>query len=194
MATALLLVDVQNDFFPGGALGAPEGDAIIAPVNRLIAHARATGWPVFATRDWHPEDHGSFEAQGGPWPVHCVRETHGAAFHAAIELPRQAPVVSKATEQDRDAYSGFEGTDLADRLRDADIERVIVGGLATEYCVRSTVLDARDAGFAVTVVPEAVRGVEAEAGATSAALEEMRRQGAAITPLEAVLADEENGR
>lgn len=184
---ALLLVDVQNDFFPGGALPTPEGDTIVAPVNRLIETFRAESRPIVATRDWHPENHCSFEEQGGPWPPHCIQGSEGAAFKPEIELPKSATVISKADAPDKEAYSGFEGTDLAERLRDMDVSSLVVGGLATDVCVKNTVIDALNAGFDVTVVPEAISGVEANPGDSQKAVEEMKERGAAFVSVDDVV-------
>lgn len=184
---ALILVDVQNDFFPGGALATPEGDALIEPVNRLIEYAERRAWPVFATRDWHPEDHCSFKAQGGPWPPHCIAETKGAAFHPRIRLPPDVRIISKALDSGRDAYSGFEGTELEEELDALAVDRVLIAGLATDYCVKNTVLDARKAGFDVDVVREAIRGVEANEGDSQAALDEMKAAGARFISLDELL-------
>ena len=156
---ALVIVDVQRDFLPGGALAVPEGDAVIPVLNRWIDAANAAGLPIVFTRDWHPADHVSFEAQGGPWPPHCVQDTPGAAFDERLHLPDDATVVSKATTAGAEAYSGFDTTDLAAMLRERGVERVLVGGLATDYCVRATVLDALDEGFEVRVIGEGVRGI-----------------------------------
>ena len=156
---ALLLVDVQRDFCPGGALAVPGGDTIVPVLNRWIAAAEAAGVPVFATRDWHPPDHVSFEAQGGPWPPHCVAGTEGAAFHPGLALPDDAVIVSKATEPEAEAYSGFDGTDLAAALRELGVRRLWVGGLATDYCVRASALDAAEAGFEVALIPGGHRGI-----------------------------------
>jgi nicotinamidase/pyrazinamidase len=161
---ALIIVDVQNDFLPGGALGVTRGDEVIEPLNR---HARAfagAGLPIFATRDWHPANHCSFKARGGPWPPHCVADTPGAAFAPGLKLPPAAQVVSKATTTEQDAYSGFGGTDLRERLAKAGVRRVVVGGLATDYCVLNTVLDARKAGLEVVVLESAVRAVDVQPG------------------------------
>lgn len=178
MKPALLLVDVQNDFFPGGALATPEGDQIIEPVNRLIDMANERKLPVFATRDWHPEGHCSFEKQGGPWPPHCIRGTEGAAFHPDIRLPDRTAVITKAETQEKDAYSGFDETDLAERLRENEVDTVIVAGLATDVCVKNTVLDALMEDFNTIVVNEAIRGVDAEPGDRDRAVEEMKDRGA----------------
>ncbi len=170
---ALVIVDVQNDFLPGGSLAVPEGDAVIPVLNRWIDAAEQAGIPVFFTRDWHPADHVSFAAQGGPWPPHCVQDTVGAAFDERLHVPADATVVSKATHPEAEAYSGFDATDLADMLRELDIERVFVGGLATDYCVRATVLDALHEGFEVRVVEPGIRGIGAETvGKARAAMED----------------------
>lgn len=175
---ALILVDVQNDFLPGGRLAVPDGDAVIPPLNAWIRRFRARGLPVFATRDWHPPDHCSFREQGGPWPPHCVAGTPGADFAPGLELPPEVVVISKATTPEKDAYSGFEGTDLAERLRERSVRRVFVGGLATDYCVLNTVLDALKAGFEAWVIKDAVRAVDVQPGDGERALERMRQAGA----------------
>lgn len=175
---ALILVDVQNDFLPGGALAVPGGDAVVEPLNRAAALFSARGRPVFATRDWHPSDHCSFRAQGGPWPPHCVAGTPGAAFAPGLRLPPATVIVSKATTAERDAYSGFQGTGLAERLREAGVTRVMVGGLATDYCVKATVTDALAAGFAVALLEDAIRAVEVQPGDGDAARRAMRDAGA----------------
>lgn len=177
-ADALLIVDMQNDFLPGGSLGVPRGDEVIGPINRLIELFRARGLPVYASRDWHPGDHCSFAAHGGPWPPHCVAGTGGAAFSEALALPPDAVVVSKADTAEVDAYSAFNGTGLAGQLRARGVERLLVCGLATDYCVLNTVLDGRANGFEVLVAPEAVRAVEVEPGDGERALGRMREQGA----------------
>lgn len=177
---ALVVVDVQNDFLPGGALGVPDGDAVVPPLRAAAAAFAAAGRPVYATRDWHPADHVSFRERGGPWPRHCVAGTAGAAFATALELPQDAQVISKARDADRDAYSGFDGTDLEARLRAAGVDRLHVGGLATEYCVRATALDARRLGFQVVVLVNAVRAVDARAGDGERALAEMTAAGATL--------------
>ena len=175
----LIVVDLQVDFCPGGALAVAEGDDVVAPVNGLL---EITGWMKVATRDWHPADHASFEAQGGIWPVHCVAETRGAAFHPRMEAGKVEMVVSKATTRDAEAYSGFDGTTLADDLREAGIERLFVCGLATDYCVKATALDARREGFEVVVVEDAIRAVNVNPGDGKKAIEEMRAAGCAFAP------------
>src|SRR5512139_60505 len=161
---ALLIVDVQNDFLPGGALAVAEGDAVIAPLNRCIAAFARNSLPVYASRDWHPPDHCSFAAQGGPWPPHCVAGSHGAEFAAALALPADAVIISKATTPQGDAYSAFGGTDLHQRLQAGGIKRLLVGGLATDYCVLNTVKDALALGYGVVVLVRAVRAVDVAVG------------------------------
>jgi nicotinamidase/pyrazinamidase len=177
---ALIIVDVQCDFLPGGALAVAQGDRVVDPLHRLAAAMHDQGLPVFATRDWHPEVHCSFRAQGGPWPPHCVAGTPGASFPAALGLPAGTNIVSKAEQRDRDAYSGFAGTELESRLRAAGVQRVFVGGLATDYCVLQTVLDARRLGFDVVVLTDAVAAVDVQAGDGDAALVQMREAGAML--------------
>ena len=181
---ALVVVDVQNDFLPGGALAVPAGDAVIEPLNTWIARFRAAGLPVVATRDWHPPNHCSFREQGGPWPAHCVADTPGAAFAADLHLPDDAWIVSKATEPDREAYSGFEGTDLAERLKDAGVRRLFIGGLATDYCVLNTVKDALANGFAVYLLSDAIRAVNVNPGDGDRAITEMTAAGAVPVTLD----------
>lgn len=184
--SALLIIDVQRDFCPGGALAAPAGDRVVAPLNRCLDEAAAHGWPVYASRDWHPPVTRHFRDYGGEWPVHCVEHTAGADFHPALRLPTTAVIVSKGRSADRPGYSAFEGSTpdgrtLADDLRAKGIEHLYVGGIATDYCVRHSVLDARRAGFDVTVVADAIAGVDVAPGDSARALEEMRAAGAAVT-------------
>jgi nicotinamidase/pyrazinamidase len=175
---ALIVVDVQNDFLPGGSLAVPEGDRIVPVLNAYIAAFRQAGLPVVATRDWHRWDHCSFRAQGGPWPPHCVAGTPGAAFAPGLELPREAWTVSKATTAQADAYSGFEGTDLDGRLREAGVGRVFVGGLATDYCVLNTARDALALGYRTVLLVDAIRAVDVRAGDGERAIAEMKGLGA----------------
>jgi nicotinamidase/pyrazinamidase len=170
---ALLVVDVQNDFLPGGALGIAHGDAVVAPLNRLLDAWRPRGWPVFLSRDWHPADHCSFAARGGPWPVHCVAGTAGAAFAVSLRVAPTDTIVSKATSRDRDAYSALDGTPLAEGLRRAAVRRLIIGGLATDYCVRATGLDARATGLEAVVLRDAVCAVDVQPGDGDRALAEL---------------------
>lgn len=170
---ALVIVDVQNDFLPGGALAVPDGEAVIPPLSRVVAAFARDRLPIFATRDWHPPDHCSFRTQGGPWPAHCVAGTGGAEFPAALALPHDARVISKAQGPGSDAYSGFEGTDLAEQIKALKCMRVFIGGLATDYCVRATALDARRLGIDVFVLRDAVRAVNIHPGDGERALREM---------------------
>jgi nicotinamidase/pyrazinamidase len=181
VSEALLVIDVQNDFTPGGALGVPGGDAILPRINELIASGRFA--LVLATRDWHPPDHGSFVTQDppGPWPVHCVRGTHGAELHAGLDRGGIDRIVDKGQDRDTEGYSGFDATGLAQTLRDAGIDAVTVVGLATDYCVRATSLDALREGFAVTVDAAGVRPVDVQEGDGERALEEIRAAGGRVT-------------
>ena len=175
---ALLVVDVQRDFLPGGALPVPGGDRVLLAIKRYLERFERAGLLAVLTRDWHPADHVSFRAQGGHWPPHCVADTPGADFAPGLDLPASAQVVSKATRPDAEAYSGFEGTELAARLRSLGIRRLFVGGLATDYCVRATVLDALREGFEVLLLVDAVHAVDARPGDGERALQEMLRAGA----------------
>ncbi|WP_297090553.1 nicotinamidase [Thermococcus sp.] len=157
---ALIVVDMQRDFMPGGALPVPEGDRIIPRCNEYIRAFMGRGALIVATRDWHPENHISFREQGGPWPRHCVRGTEGAEF--VVELPADAVIISKATEPDREAYSGFEGTELAEILKKRGVKRVYICGVATEYCVKATALDAVKHGFETYLLRDAVKGIDEE--------------------------------
>jgi nicotinamidase/pyrazinamidase len=183
MAEALLIIDFQNDFTAGGALAVPEGDDIGGPVRRLAGHFEH----VIATRDWHPPDHASFETEGGPWPVHCVAGTPGAELHPAMEGIDVDELVDVGRERDDEGYSGFENSDLAEMLRARGVDRVAVVGLATDYCVRASAIDACREGFDVTVVEDAIRGVEVNPGDSERALEEMREAGARIATSEELL-------
>lgn len=185
---ALIVVDVQKDFLPGGALVVPNGNEVVPVLNGYIARFREHGLPVFATRDWHPPDHCSFEARGGPWPPHCVAQSEGARFASDLALPRDAVVISKATQPDEEAYSGFEGTDLEDRLRTLGARRLFIGGLATDYCVKATVSDALAAGFEVCLLRDAIRPVEVEPGDGEEAERHMEQLGAKTVTLQRVSA------
>jgi nicotinamidase-related amidase len=175
---ALIIVDVQNDFLPGGRLAVNRGDEVVPALNRYIAGFVREGLPIVATRDWHPPNHCSFQGQGGRWPTHCVRETAGAAFAPSLRLPSSALIISKGTAPDQEAYSGFEGTDLEARLRETSVGRVYVGGLATDYCVLNTVKDALQKGFAVRLLTDAIRAVNAHLEDGRRAVDEMVRLGA----------------
>jgi len=188
---ALVIVDVQNDFCPGGSLAVPEGDKVVPALNRYIVRFAAVGGPIFASRDWHPAVTRHFKAYGGVWPPHCVQETRGANFHADLKLPRDAVVVSKGMDPDADAYSAFQAEDpngmpFAAALGDHGTQRLFVGGLATDYCVKATVLDALREGFEVVVLEDAVRAVDVNPGDGAKALEEMKAAGATFATLEEV--------
>ena len=179
MSRALIIVDYQNDFArPDGALSVPAGEEIAEAIN---AHVASGDYDlVLATRDWHPADHGSFAAQGGPWPPHCVQDSDGAALHPALDTAPLDGIVDKGQDPGTEGYSGFEATELAERLREDDVTEVTIVGLATDYCVKHTALDALREGFAVRVDPAAVRGVEVEPGDSERALEELRAAGATV--------------
>lgn len=184
--SALVIVDVQNDFCPGGALAVRDGDAVIAPLNRCAALFARAGALVIATRDWHPPDHCSFREQGGPWPVHCVRGTSGAAFHPALRLPAGVLVVSKAESPAVESYSFFGEPELEQPLVERGIRRVFIGGLATDYCVKWTALDAARRGLETFVLTDAIRGVDAQPGDSARAIEEMKAAGARLATTEEI--------
>ncbi len=177
---ALLLVDVQNDFCPGGALPVPQGDEVVAELNGWIDEADRLGIPIFASQDWHPDGHISFAEQGGPWPQHCVQGTDGAAFRADLALPESVRVVHKGTDIDQDAYSAFQRTDLAAELADLGVSKVWVGGLALDYCVKASVLDAIDSGLEVALILEGTRAVNVQPGDGDKAVAEMVEAGAVV--------------
>ncbi|MDB5072489.1 MAG: isochorismatase hydrolase [Candidatus Eremiobacteraeota bacterium] len=173
---ALVIVDVQHDFLPGGALGVAEGERIFDPIDALAPRFAR----VYATRDWHPADHSSYAQYGGPWPVHCVAGTHGAAFHPRLRLENVDRVVDKGIDRETDGYSAFAATDLADDLRAHGVRRLFVVGLATDYCVKASALDARAAGFDVVVIEDASAAVNVDPGDEARALDEIRAAGAAV--------------
>jgi len=175
---ALVAVDVQVDFLPGGALPVPAGDEVVPALNRHLARFLAAGLPIVLTRDWHPAAHVSFRAQGGPWPPHCVQGTPGAAFAPGLAVPAGAHLVSKASTVELDAYSAFGGTGLDAWLEARGAHRLFVGGLATDYCVRETVRDALRLGFAVVLLLDAVRAVDVAPGDGERAVAEMLGLGA----------------
>jgi len=180
---ALIIVDVQNDFCPGGALAVSEGDRVVPALNRCIERFTDRGLPIFATRDWHPTKTSHFKAHGGIWPVHCVQGTRGAEFHPDLKVGREVVIVSKGVAADEDSYSGFEATDpsgtrLAALLRSKGVERIFVGGLATDYCVKHTVLDGLREGFKVVLLGDSIRAVNLEPHDGALAIDEMVRAGA----------------
>jgi nicotinamidase/pyrazinamidase len=176
---ALLVIDVQNDFCPGGTLAVPHGDEVVPPLNKLINEFLERGDPVYKSRDWHPRGTKHFAEFGGTWPVHCVQNTEGARFHPALIDDPRIKVISKGLG-DEDSYSAFDETDLVEELREQGVGEVVVGGLATDYCVKNTALDALHNGFRVTAVAEAMRPVEVHPGDGEKAIEEMRAAGAEI--------------
>ncbi len=175
---ALLITDVQNDFLPGGSLPVPQGDEIIPILNEYSRKFEDAGANVLASRDWHPANHMSFKAQGGPWVPHCVQNTEGARFHRDLKLPQNITVISKATRPDHEAYSAFDGTNLADELKKLGVKRFFIGGLATDYCIVNTVLDARKLGFESVVLMDAVRGIDVNPGDVDTAIAAMVKAGA----------------
>jgi nicotinamidase/pyrazinamidase len=182
---ALLLVDIQNDFCSGGALPVPDGDKVVVPLNLLASCFEAAGMAVVASRDWHPEATCHFMEFGGAWPPHCVQGSPGAAFHPVLRLPDATVIISKGISPDSDSYSVFDGRSedgmsLDENLSLLNIRKLYVGGLATDYCVRSSVLDALSAGYEVTVLVDAIAGVDINQGDSVKALEEMRLAGASF--------------
>ena len=176
---ALLVIDVQNDFCPGGTLAVPRGDEVIEPLNQLIDEFLERGAPVYKSRDWHTPTSKHFAAYGGTWPVHCVQNTEGAEFHPALRDDPRITVISKGLG-DTNCYSAFDETDLATQLQKQNVEEVVVGGLATDYCVKQTVLDALKHGFKVKAVENAMRTVDLQPGDGDRALDEMHEAGAEI--------------
>jgi Amidases related to nicotinamidase len=175
--SALLIVDLQNDFLPGGALGVAEGNQAALACRRYLDAFIAHGRPVFLSRDWHPVTHCSFKKQNGPWPDHCVAETPGAQFAAILNIPHNATIISKGTTADKDAYSAFDGTDLDAQLKKANIVHLYIGGLATDYCVRASALDARRLGYEVTLLTDAIAAVNVAPGDGERAIKEMQGAG-----------------
>ncbi|MEX1212560.1 MAG: nicotinamidase [Balneolaceae bacterium] len=175
---ALLLVDVQNDFCPGGALPIPEGDTVVPVLNVWIRKAVQQGVPVFASRDWHPREHLSFQERGGEWPPHCIQNSDGAAFHPDLNLPDHVIIVTKGVRFDQDQYSALDQTGLADEMQRRGIQRLLIGGLAQDVCVRATVLDACKAGFEVLLITDGTRPVTQTGG--DEANKEMEQAGARL--------------
>jgi nicotinamidase/pyrazinamidase len=182
---ALIIVDVQNDFCAGGALEVPGGDDVVEPINRLAQQVPY----VVATRDWHPADHHSFAANGGPWPVHCVQGSHGAEFHPELDASAIDAIVDAGRTPEAEGYSGFEDTELEQLLHEHDVDRVHVAGLATDYCVRATALDAKRLGFDVILHRDAIRAVDVGPGDGDRAVAEMADAGIRVTGSAPRLAD-----
>ena len=180
MRAALVVVDVQRDFCPGGALAVKDGDQVVPRLNRAVEAFEKQGLPIFFTRDWHPSEHISFRSRGGPWPPHCVQGTPGAEFHPDLAVPKGAIIIGKGDDPAKEAYSGFQGTDLGARLEKLGVEEVYIGGLATDYCVKETALDALRRGFAAVVLKDCVKAVDVGPGDGAKALDEMLRAGAKV--------------
>ena len=180
---ALLIVDVQNDFCPGGALAVPEGDKIVPILNKYMMIFSRKKWSIFASRDWHPRKSKHFKKFGGPWPEHCIQNTRGARLHPDLRLPKETIVLSKGMDPDKDSYSAFQavdvkGTEFFELLKSSGINELFVGGLATDYCVKSSVLDALKYGFKVKLLIDAIRGVNIKPEDSEQAIEKMVRGGA----------------
>ncbi|WP_456464824.1 bifunctional nicotinamidase/pyrazinamidase [Persephonella sp.] len=187
---ALIVVDMQNDFMPGGALPVPDGDKIVPVLNRYIQIFSDSGNPVFFTRDWHPEDHISFKGHGGIWPVHCVQDTEGAEFHPDLIIPADNKfIISKGTSKDFDAYSGFQGTVLNDLLKERGIKRLFIGGVATDYCVFNTALGGINLGFQVFVLLDGIKGVDVNEGDSKKALNKLLEKGASLIDLKDIVSE-----
>lgn len=178
ISDALLITDIQKDFLPGGALPIQGGDEIIPVLNAYVKRFVEANAHLFASRDWHPQNHISFKAQGGPWPPHCVQDTEGAKFSSDLKLPSVCAVISKATNPEHEAYSVFDGTSFAHELKMCEIKRLFIGGLATDYCILNTVLDARKLGYETVVLMDATLGINAQPGDVDRAVEVMLKAGA----------------
>jgi nicotinamidase/pyrazinamidase len=188
---ALLVIDVQMDFCPGGALAVPDGDRVVPVLNTLLRLATSQGTPVYASRDWHPPRSRHFQPEGR-WPIHCVVDSPGARFHPDLGLPSDVTIVSKGVAPDADGYSAFDGhladgTALADELHRRQIDHLVVAGLATDYCVKHSVLDARSLSWRVAVATDAIAPVELAPGDGARALEEMKTAGATLRPSEDIV-------
>lgn len=175
---ALIVVDVQRDFCPGGALPVARGDEVVKPLNNMTRLFGEEGSPVIFTRDWHPRNHCSFREFGGIWPPHCIQHTRGAEFHQALRVPKKSIIINKATNPKRDAYSGFQGTELVEILMEGGVAEVFVGGLATDYCVKNTAIDALKNNFITHILTDCIRGVNVRPADSAAALREMVSGGA----------------
>ena len=180
MRLALIVVDVQIDFCPGGALAVEHGDDVIPGLNRIIGVFEKLALPTFYSRDWHPPNHISFEEQGGVWPPHCVQGTRGAEFHPGLRVLPGAVVISKGDNPLAEAYSTFQGTDLAKRLKKLGVDEILLGGLTTDYCVRNSTLDARREGFSVVVLEDCTKAVNVKPGDGARALADIRKSGARL--------------
>ena len=177
---ALIVVDVQNDFCPGGSFAVAQGDEVVAPLNKLMKEFLDRGEPVYKTRDWHPEKTKHFAIYGGTWPIHCVQNTRGAEFHSDLLDDPRITVISKGFDERADGYSGFDGTQLAQLLRDEEVKEIWVGGLATDYCVKETVIDGVHNGFKVKALADAMRAVNVKTDDGKKAIDLMKEAGAEI--------------
>jgi nicotinamidase/pyrazinamidase len=175
---ALLITDIQKDFLPGGALPVSQGDTIIPVLNEYARRFNYAGAQIFASRDWHPPNHMSFKEQGGPWPPHCVQQTEGAKFSADLKLPASTTIVSKATDAEHESYSVFDRTDFSEQLNNKGVKRLFIGGLATDYCIVNTALDARKLGLETVVLMDATLGINVKPGNVERAVEAMIEGGA----------------
>ena len=184
---ALLITDVQNDFCPGGALGVATGDVVAATLNRVAKAFADKGSVVFTTQDWHPALHSTFKEQGGQWPAHCVQGTAGAEFHPALKLPKGTHSIKKGASPDKDAYSGFVDSDLEQQLKKANISRIFVGGIPTDYCVLNTVIDALDLGFETYLLADAVAAIDIEPRDGLRALHLMEGSGATLVTTDEII-------
>lgn len=186
---ALIIVDMQNDFMPGGALPVPNALSIIPAINRYIELFEKAKAVVVATRDWHPPNHISFNTRGGPWPPHCIQNTWGAQFHKDLKLPRDTIVISKAFKEDKEAYSGFEDTELDATLRQRGVRRIFVAGVATEYCVKATAEDGLRLGYQVFILEDAVKGINSPPGSEERAINNLIDRGAVAIRIDDIVAD-----
>lgn len=185
---ALIVVDVQNDFCPGGSLGVDGGDEVATKLSSLATHFRIKGARIFATQDWHPENHSSFKEQGGPWPPHCVQGSEGAEFHDNLQLPIGTSIVRKGSDPEVDAYSGFLDSNLEEQIKRTETGRLFVGGLATDYCVLNTVLDARALGFDVFLIEDGIAAVNVEPEDGEKAIARMKDSGAETATIDEIKA------
>lgn len=188
---ALVIIDVQNDFLPGGTLAVPEGDQVVAPLNKAIEIFQTRNLPVFLTRDWHPSKHCSFQEFGGPWPPHCVQDTRGAEFVSDLQVNDSTTIITKGVAFEPDEYSGFQGVDERGTsfdmcLNNLGVKRIFVGGLATDYCVLYTVLDGLSLGYDIYILTDSIRAVNVKPDDGEMALKEMTGKGAQLTTTESL--------
>jgi nicotinamidase/pyrazinamidase len=180
MKKALIVIDVQHDFCEGGVLAARDTNSLISPLNFFIELCRTKSIPLFFTRDWHPANHQSFKNNGGPWPIHCVQGSWGAAFPKNLLIPEGATIIDKETKPDQVSYSDFQSTGLGEKLKELNIKEIAVCGIATEYCVKAGTLDGLKLGFRAVVLTDLIRPIEVKDGDATAALNEMKDAGAIL--------------